>query len=400
MTREFASRRTFLKTAGLTAAAVFARPVPAQEPSEAAAQGPRIAAGPYLQNVSPDAATIMWITDKPCLSWVDYGPTPELGNRIQNSRHGLVDACDLIHRIQLTGLTPGQPYYYRVASREIARFEPYQVDFGGQVQDAVRQFTPPPADASRVEFVVCNDVHGNAETWARLHALAAQKPFDFLVANGDLLDHIQEHGQVTSLFIEPCSKPLEGARPFVFVRGNHEARGQHARHLLDYVDTPAGGYYYAFTRGPVHVLVLDSGEDKKDESGEYFGLVNFKPYLEKEAEWVAEQVKSAAFRQAAFRIVLSHIPLAASGGGNDYRAPIVAALNGAGIDLAISGHTHTFAYNGPEAGRDYPIAIGGANDPANATLIRVEADRATMRMHMALADGTALESREYAAKGA
>ena len=394
---ESASRRTFLKTAGVAAAALTL-PVSGPEPSNAPA--PRIVAGPYLQHVAPDAATVMWVTDTPCLSWVDYGPTPELGNRLQNSRHGLVDAYDVIHRIRISGLVPGHPCYYRVTSREIALFEPYRVDFGGQVEDAVRQFAPPLPEAGRVDFVVFNDVHGNGDTWAQLHGLAARAPFDFLAVNGDLLDHIQEHGQVTSLFIEPCSKPLEGARPFVFVRGNHEARGQHARHLLDYVDTPAGGYYYAFTRGPVHVLVLDSGEDKKDESGEYFGLVNFKPYLEKEAEWVAEQVKSAAFRQAAFRIVLSHIPLAASGGGNDYRAPIVAALNGAGIDLAISGHTHTFAYNGPEAGRDYPIAIGGANDPANATLIRVEADRATMRTHMALADGPALASREHAAKGA
>ena len=82
---ESASRRTFLKTAGVAAAALTL-PVSGQEPSNAPA--PRIVAGPYLQHVAPDAATVMWVTDTPCLSWVDYGPTPELGNRLQNSRHG------------------------------------------------------------------------------------------------------------------------------------------------------------------------------------------------------------------------------------------------------------------------------------------------------------------------
>ncbi|HPA04079.1 MAG TPA: metallophosphoesterase [Candidatus Hydrogenedentes bacterium] len=393
---ESTSRRTFLKTAGVAAAALTL-PVSGQEPSNAPA--PRIVAGPYLQHVAPDAATVMWVTDTPCLSWVDYGPTPELGNRLQNSRHGLVDAYDVIHRIRISGLVPGHPCYYRVTSREIALFEPYRVDFGGQVEDAVRQFAPPLPEAGRVDFVVFNDVHGNGDTWAQLHSLAARAPFDFLAVNGDLLDHIQEHGQVANRFLAPGAGPLEGERPLVFVRGNHEARGQYARRLLDYFDTPGGGYYYAFTRGPVHFLVLDGGEDKLDESNEYFGLVNFKPYLEQEAVWVADQVKSDAFRQAAFRVVLCHIPLAASKPG-DYRAPIVEALDGAGVDLSISGHTHTPAYREPEPGRDYPIVIGGANEPANATVIRVEADPAVMRVQMMRADGTVLESREFSARRA
>ena len=391
-----ASRRTFLKTAGAVAAAMA---LPARGQETSAAPAPKIVAGPYLQNVSPEAATVMWITDKPCVSRVDYGPTRELGNRVQNSHHGLVDAHDLIHRMHLTVLTPGHPCYYRVSSREITLFEPYKVEFGDQVEDAVRQFTPPLPGAGRVDFAVFNDIHETAETWARVHELAGQAPCDFLVFNGDLLNHAQDHGQVTRRFLAPATGPLEGARPFVFVRGNHEARGVYARHLLDYFDSPDGGYYHAFTWGPVHFLVVDTGEDKLDESNEYFGLANFKPYLEKEAAWVAEQVKSDAFRQAAFRVVLCHIPLRPSR-PNDYRLPIIEALNGTGVDLSISAHMHKPAYHEPEPGRDFPIVVGGAPKPAEATVIRVEAEPTEMRLQMTLADGTLLESRHYSARRA
>ena len=391
------NRRVFLKTTALATAAAFARPSVA---GKDAVQAPRIIAGPYLQNATPDAVTVMWITDKPCLSWVDYGPTPELGSRLQDSRDGLLDAQEVIHRIRLTGLTPGQPCHYRAVSQEIVLFNPYNVEFGYRVEGDVTQFTPPRPDADRVSFVTVNDVHNRRDTWKELHALAAREPFDFLVANGDLLSHAQDHNQVTKLFIEPATEPLNGARPLVFVRGNHEARGQHARHLLDYVDTPKGNYYYSFTWGPVHFLVLDGGEDKPDDNKEYFGLVNFEPYLRKQAEWVAEQVKTDAFKQAAFRVVFCHIPLNATLGGLDYRNPIIDALNGAGVDLTISGHTHRPAYLEPEGGRDYPILIGGSHEPEKATLICVEAGRDSMYARMIRTDGKLLVERTYAARKA
>lgn len=399
---ELSNRRTFLKTTGCAATLAFAPSVSAQhQDGQAGGEGlPRIVAGPYLQEVAPDGATVMWITDKRCVSWVEYGPTPALGSRMQNSSHGLIDAYETTHRIRITGLAPGQPCHYRVVSQEIVRFNPYQVDFGERAQSEALQFTPPLADAGRVAFVTFNDVHQNRETWARLHQRAAEEPFDFLALNGDQLNHLQNREQVVGLFLEPCAAPLDGARPFVFVRGNHEARGRYARQLLDYIDTPNGDYYFSFTWGPVHCLVIDGGEDKLDDHPEYSGLVHFEPYLRRQAAWVAEQVKTDAFRQAAFRVVLCHIPLLrASGASAGYRAPIIDALDGAGIDLAIAGHTHRPAYHEPEADRDYPVVIGGANEPENATVIRVEADQATMRLRTILTNGTVLEEREFAAKG-
>jgi predicted MPP superfamily phosphohydrolase len=394
------SRRAFLKTAGLATAAAFVRPALAGERANTQVAGPCIVAGPYLQNAAPDAVTVMWITDKPCVSWLEYGSAPELGNRLQNSRDGLVEAYETVHRIRIPGLTPGRPCHYRAVSQEIVRFNPYQIDFGHRVQSDVREFTPPRTDAERVSFVTFNDVHQRRETWSRLHALAAKEPFEFLAVNGDLLNHVQDHEQVVRLLIDPCAKWLEGSRPLVFVRGNHEARGQYARHLLDYFDTPGGNYYYAFTWGPVHFLVLDGGEDKPDDNKEYFGLVNFEPYLRKQAEWAAEQVKTDAFKQAAFRIVLCHIPLAARDGRADYRQPIIDALNGSGVDLAISGHTHRPAYLEPQDGRDYPVIIGGGPEPEKATAIRVNAGRDSMHVRMMKIDGTILEERTYEPKSA
>lgn len=100
------NRRAFLKAAGLTTAAAFARPALAGEAPPEPAAGTRIVAGPYLQNVTPDGATVMWITDKPCVSWVDYGASPDMRYRLQDSHDGLIDAYETVHRIRIAGLTP------------------------------------------------------------------------------------------------------------------------------------------------------------------------------------------------------------------------------------------------------------------------------------------------------
>ena len=53
--------------------------------------------------------------------------------------------------------------------------------------------------------------------------------------------------------------------------------GQFSRHIPAYYAYPDDKYYYAFTRGPVRFVVLDSGEDKTDDSVEYGGLVGLRP---------------------------------------------------------------------------------------------------------------------------
>ncbi len=105
--------------------------------------------GPYLQHVTENSVIIIWLTNKKCVSKVEYGTGdnfqtfPQWGSLLQiaqSSQHGLIDANTTHHKVQITGLEPRKAYRYRVASKEILQFEPYEVIFGETVVSDIYGF--------------------------------------------------------------------------------------------------------------------------------------------------------------------------------------------------------------------------------------------------------------------
>jgi len=74
--------------------------------------GPVITSGPIVSQVSSQSATILWTTDEPATSIVEYGLTPAYGFRDENTQ--LVTN----HIVRLVGLTPGSTYHFRVGSAD------------------------------------------------------------------------------------------------------------------------------------------------------------------------------------------------------------------------------------------------------------------------------------------
>ncbi len=67
--------------------------------------------GPYLQTGTPTSMTIRWRTDTPCDSLVRYGPAPgDLPNLFGNAT--LVTE----HELSVTNLTPASKYYYSIGT--------------------------------------------------------------------------------------------------------------------------------------------------------------------------------------------------------------------------------------------------------------------------------------------
>ena len=99
------------------------------------------------------------------------------------------------------------------------------------------------------------------------------------------------------------------SKPLVYARGNHEWRGPFARALFPYVPIEEGRFYFARDHGPMHLVVLDTGEDKPDETNVYARLNRSEPYLERELRWFEDHAQtSVRFREAPFRVVLMHQP--------------------------------------------------------------------------------------------
>ncbi len=333
---------------------------------------------PYLQNVSQQRITIRWITNKPCYSWVEYGLDEQLGNKAEASNLGLIEANNRIHGITLKGLIPGKKYFYKVFSKDFEIYKPYKVKFGSSLESKVHSFKTVSEQEKEISFLILNDIHERPQSIGHLIGLNGENPYDFVLLNGDMFNYQTDEAQIVENLIKPCSKAFSTDVPFIFLRGNHEVRGKFARHLPDYFENVNKSQYFTFTRGPVHFICLDTGEDKEDSNKEYFGLADFDPYREEQAVWLAQQLKSKAFKRAKYNVIIMHIPHYHSNemhGPKHCRALFGPLLNKHKIDLMICGHTHRPGFHPAQQGEhNYPILIGGGPKDGQRTLIRVTAN--------------------------
>jgi acid phosphatase type 7 len=365
---------------------------------------PRIIAGPCLQSAGQDSMAVVWVTDKNSTATVEYGTTDTLDHKAVAMHDGLIDANSRLHKVKLTGLTPGTEYRYRVCSTEIVKFGPYSVTFGTNGASAPATFKTLSAKADKLSIAVMNDLHQNAQTLQALCALAKVKPVDLVFLNGDSLDYLESEEQVVGHLLQAVTEQFATTTPLMYVRGNHETRGRFARSLRDYIATPSGKYYYSFDAGPVHFVVLDTGEDKEDSHAAYSGLNDFAGYRDEEKQWLAQEIRSEAFGKAPFRVVFMHMPPFSSrgtrsGGTKDCFEKFAPLLNGARVDLLITAHTHRYAYLEPQpAEHDYPMVNGGGPSKDRATLIRLDVERERMQLTVTRGDGEVLKQCDYPAK--
>ncbi len=135
--------------------------------------------------------------------------------------------------------------------------------------------------------------------------------------------------------------------------------------------------------------MLDSGEDKPDSDKEYYGLMDFGPYLQQETQWLASDVKSEAFRKAQWRIAFCHVPPDPKPDRKFIRDKYVhdnwvPLLNDGALDLMICGHTHQYAELPVRAGSiGFPVIVGGTD-----TVIRVDVSSGQLNIATTLNDGS------------
>ncbi|MDR3246431.1 MAG: metallophosphoesterase family protein [Prevotellaceae bacterium] len=326
---------------------------------------------PYLQFPAPDAMTVMWVTNKQCLSWIEFSKSGTAETTEAVSENFGLKAYNKIHKIRLRNLEPGTEYSYRVCYKELVSIIP--ITFGEAIRSDEYSFKTQGISDNEVSVLIMNDIHDRPETIPHLLGLN-KEPYDFVCLNGDIMNHISSESQIINHVINPCTESFASNKPFVYIRGNHETRGLFARNLYDYLDTGEMPYY-AFSRGPAFFVVMDSGEDKTDDHKEYFGLVCFDKYRERQAVWLEQQLKSEAAKKAKFRIALMHIPHYHSGdwhGTMHCRELFSPIFNKYKIDIFIAGHTHRYGIFEPSKDEhNFPVIIGGGPADGKRTLIKL-----------------------------
>ncbi len=363
---------------------------------------PKVVAGPYLHAPTENSITVGWITKANAVSWVEYGENGKLDKKAFTTEKGLIGANQTVNKIKIEGLEPGKTYDYRIVSKKVKRQYPYDIGFGKTLYGEVFSFNTLNQDKNEISFLVINDIHENVNLLTKLVEAEADKPYDFVVFNGDAFNYLMNETQLVQSFLKPVSELFASEVPFILVRGNHETRGKFARQLPDYIDTPNAEYYYSFKHGPAEFLILDTGEDKADDHVEYFGLTDFDAYRERETDWLKGIVSEKDYNTADFRVALSHIPL------NEFQMeerldPIAPyqkewaeLLSNSELDLLLSGHYHINNVYEPKGAVGFPVILGGgeAYEEGNYSILRVDITRDKIEIHNTDEQGNVKDSKK------
>lgn len=194
------------------------------------------------------------------------------------------------------------------------------------------------------------DVHYNFEIFEKVCSFFGNE-LDLLVVNGDIgeVETIENYEDVLK-FVGNISN---GKIPVIFSRGNHDVRGHLAERFTDYFPANGKKTYFNFEVGCLKGIVLDCGEDKRDDHidrnatvPDVYGGVNiFHDFRLRERDFLQNLI----FRKDdKITFAVSHIsPSYTTSSGNpvfdierEVYAEWIKELERLGIKFMLTGHLH------------------------------------------------------------
>lgn len=227
--------------------------------------------------------------------------------------------------VDLTGLTPGTEYVYRVGD--------------GQVWSDVNTFRTSYKGENTKFFIVGDTQAEDTTTITNIVKAIGENDFTFGAQLGDFVETASLYAYWDQI-LKAFDNPAVAGTDMIHVTGNHELMaadaGKNAKALFN--NDPQ---HYSVTYGNVYVAVIGYADER--------GL------CEANAEWL---IKDAAQSNATWKIVLSHQPVYFTNeldNTTDLTNRIMApAYNEAGIDFVFSGHNHAYT-------RSVPMVSGEPN---------------------------------------
>lgn len=366
----------------------------------------KITHGPYLQNVTDTEATVVWLTDKPSVGWVELAPDGT--NSFYAEEHPKhfdtvngVKKTSTIHAVKLRGLAPGARYRYRIFSQEVLKHSWHKIVYGDYASTDVYSrkplsFCTRNPQATMVSFAVLNDIHADNELLTDLLGHCDLSKTDFVIYNGDMVSVSKSEDLLFQGFIDTSVKLFASEIPMYYTRGNHETRGEFATEVQDYLSPREPHFYYTFRQGPVFFVVLDTGEDKPDSDIEYAGITDYDNYRTEQAEWLAGILESPEYKEAPFKVIVAHIPPTVSRGedgidedwhGNiEVEKKFMPLLRRAHPDLMLCGHLHYFVHYQPTSKTSFPVIVN-----ANTSVLKAQATINSLHVEVVGRDGKVID---------
>ena len=256
--------------------------------------------------------------------------------KITDHTTGRLDCDSLIHSIQV-------PYEhlknntYKVGSTRVIEEFGYGSRLGAEVISEEYTFTCNESDNQT--YLVISDWHTMIDN--AYSAISYLGDYDAVILLGDSAPNVDYEKTVAENTVVFGGNVSGGTKPVIYVRGNHETRGDYANDLPTALGLDI--LYYTADVGPYSFVVLDSGEDKEDSHPEYGGLTDYGSYRADMIEWLktAETTNDKV-------IALSHA-WEISQVEEDLSPEGWDEIDRMGARLMISGHSHQCRFLSSEA---------------------------------------------------
>ena len=302
------------------------------------ARAQQVERGPYLQQATSNSVTVRWRTDIATDAVVRFGTDVTLLDRAE-----VGSPSDTEHEVVVTGLTPGTLYYYSVGDSAGALA-------GG---DASFTFRASPATGTQqnTRVWVIGD-SGTADSNARrvrdaYLSYSASRPADLWLMLGDNAYNDGTDAEYQSAVFDTYPTILRNT-PLWTTLGNHDGHSATSSTeqgpYYDIFTLPrnaeAGGIasgteaYYSFDYGNIHFITLDSYDTDSSVGGAML-------------TWLENDLASTT---QEWLIAYWHHPPYTKGSHNsdtegklvDMRERALPILESYGVDLVLSGHSHSY----------------------------------------------------------
>lgn len=228
------------------------------------------------------------------------------GEEYFDASNGILRSMSDMHRVSVPMIKLDQAKGYTVRLRPIVERKPYFTETEPAVEQQFSFFPVPEKNARAYHLADCHNLVD-----APVRAAKAFGEIDFLILNGDIIDHSGSPDKFAVIY-EICAQLTNGQRPVVFARGNHDLRGEYAEKFADYTPQKYGNTYYTFRLNTIWGIILDCGEDKTDDHLEYGYTVACHAFRKQQTAFLSDVIRNTGNEYDApgveTRLVISHIP--------------------------------------------------------------------------------------------
>jgi 3',5'-cyclic AMP phosphodiesterase CpdA len=280
---------------------------------------PKLTRGPYLQSVTATSAILVWRTDTPGDSRVEYG--------MDGYTQSATDATAAIeHVITLTDLITGTAVMYRVLSDD--------------VELAAGSFRTAVAPGQHFSFGVIGDSGiGSTAQYQVADRLVALDP-DFVLHTGDVVYPSGQADGYDPYFFQPYQALLRRAPIFPSL-GNHDYGTAGGQPYLEMFYLPHNNpadteRYYSFDWGNAHFVALDFNDGPSPDQ------LN---WLQADLAAATQAWKFVFYHQAIYLV--------------DKRAVLAPIFTANHVDVVFNGHDHDYERTVPIGDVVYIVSGGG-----------------------------------------